>query len=81
VGLILGKRSNAYMGSYAASKAALDSLTRTMAMEFAPNQTQVNVIARGVIPVKQTAVPFQDLVQWGAGRNEEPSNESEWLRR
>jgi NAD(P)-dependent dehydrogenase (short-subunit alcohol dehydrogenase family) len=60
VSSIHGERSNEYMGAYAASKAALDSLTRTMALEFAPYKVRVNAIAPGVVPVERTHQAFQD---------------------
>ena len=58
VSSIHGDRSNEYMGAYAASKAALDSLTRTMAIEFASTNVRVNGIAPGVVPVERTAAAF-----------------------
>ena len=60
VSSIHGERSNEYMGAYAASKAALDSLTRTMAIEFAPHKIRVNAIAPGVVPVERTQEAFKD---------------------
>ncbi len=55
VSSIHGQRSNEYMAAYAASKAALDSLTRTMAIEYASLGIRVNAIAPGVVPVERTA--------------------------
>jgi glucose 1-dehydrogenase len=66
VSSIHGEKSNEYMGAYAASKAALDSLTRTMAIEFAPHNVRVNAIAPGVVPVERTAQAFQDPAIRGA---------------
>eukprot|EP00547_Thalassionema_nitzschioides_P009081 CAMPEP_0194225590 /NCGR_PEP_ID=MMETSP0156-20130528/39958_1 /TAXON_ID=33649 /ORGANISM="Thalassionema nitzschioides, Strain L26-B" /LENGTH=273 /DNA_ID=CAMNT_0038957601 /DNA_START=41 /DNA_END=865 /DNA_ORIENTATION=- len=60
VSSIHGEKSNEYMGAYAASKAALDSLTRTMAIEFAPHNIRVNAIAPGVVPVERTESYFQN---------------------
>ena len=60
VSSIHGERSNEYMGAYAASKAALDSLTRTMAIEYAPYNIRVNAIAPGVVPVERTFQAFQN---------------------
>jgi glucose 1-dehydrogenase len=58
VSSIHGTRSNEYMGAYAASKAALESVTRTMAMEWAAYNIRVNAIAPGVVPVERTAEAF-----------------------
>lgn len=54
VGSIHGDRSNEYMGAYAASKAALESLTRTMAIEYASRGIRANLIAPGIVPVERT---------------------------
>jgi glucose 1-dehydrogenase len=55
-----GTRSVEYMTSYAASKAALESLTRGLAIEYAPDGVRVNAIAPGVVPVERTASIFAD---------------------
>lgn len=55
VSSIHGKKSNEYIAAYAASKAALDSLTRSMAMEYAQHNIRVNSIAPGVVVVERTA--------------------------
>ena len=55
---IHGTRSVEYMTSYAASKAALESLTRGLALEYAPDNVRVNAIAPGVVPVERTAAIF-----------------------
>ena len=60
VSSIQGEKSNEYMGAYAASKSALDSLTRTLAMELASYNIRVNAIAPGVVPVERTKLAFQD---------------------
>lgn len=60
VSSIHGEKSNEYVAAYAASKSALDSLTRSMAMEFAVHNIRVNAIAPGVIPVERTAQIFAD---------------------
>jgi NAD(P)-dependent dehydrogenase (short-subunit alcohol dehydrogenase family) len=60
VSSIHGQRSNEYMGAYAASKAALDSLTRTMAIEYAPYKVRVNAIAPGVVPVERSQSAFSN---------------------
>ena len=53
-------RSVEYMTAYAASKAALESLTRGLACEYAPDDIRVNAIAPGVVPVERTAELFSD---------------------
>jgi glucose 1-dehydrogenase len=58
VSSIHGARSVEYMSAYAASKAALDSLTRGLALEYAPDRIRVNGIAPGVVPVERTADAF-----------------------
>ena len=63
VSSIHGDRSNEYMGAYAASKAALESLTRTMAIEYAPLNIRANAIAPGIVPVERTAQIFKDSPQ------------------
>lgn len=55
---IHGTRSVEYMTSYAATKAALESLTRGLALEYAPDNIRVNAIAPGVVPVERTAAIF-----------------------
>lgn len=55
VSSIHGEKSNEYMAAYAASKAALDSLTRSMAIEYASNRIRVNAIAPGIVAVERTA--------------------------
>jgi glucose 1-dehydrogenase len=60
VSSIHGERSNEYMGAYAASKAALESATRTLALEHAADHIRINAIAPGVVPVERTAKAFSD---------------------
>ena len=55
---IHSEKSNEYMGAYAASKAALDSLTRTLALEYAEYGIRVNALAPGVVPVERTQQAF-----------------------
>jgi glucose 1-dehydrogenase len=57
---IHGSRSVEFMTAYAASKAALDSLTRGLACEFAEDGVRVNAIAPGVVPVERTEQAFAD---------------------
>lgn len=68
VGSIHGDRSNEYMGAYAASKAGLESLTRTMAIEYASRGVRANLIAPGIVPVERTQDLFaanpQALTAW-----------------
>lgn len=60
VSSIHGYRSVEYMTAYAASKAALDSLTRGLALEYALEGVRVNAIAPGFVPVERTAVVLSD---------------------
>jgi len=55
VSSIHGARSVEWMTAYAASKAALDSLTRGLALEYAPGGVRVNAVAPGIVPVERTA--------------------------
>ena len=57
---IHGSRSVEYMSAYAATKAALDSLTQSLACEYAPQGIRVNAIAPGVVPVERTEKAFND---------------------
>ena len=68
VSSIHGERSNEYMGAYAVSKAGLDSLTRTLALEWAVDNVRINAIAPGVVPVERTSKAFDD-----------PVTKKEWL--
>uniref|UniRef100_A0A6U5E7P8 Glucose 1-dehydrogenase n=1 Tax=Corethron hystrix TaxID=216773 RepID=A0A6U5E7P8_9STRA len=51
---IHGAVSVEYMTAYAASKAALDSVTRGLALEYAADRVRVNAVAPGVVPVERT---------------------------
>lgn len=51
---IHGSISVEWMNSYAASKAALDSLTRGLSNEWAPHGVRVNAVAPGIVPVERT---------------------------
>lgn len=61
VGSIHGDRSNEYMGAYAASKAALESLTRTQAIEYGPLGIRANLIAPGIVPVERTEQFYREM--------------------
>eukprot|EP00527_Entomoneis_sp_CCMP2396_P006799 CAMPEP_0198150126 /NCGR_PEP_ID=MMETSP1443-20131203/49559_1 /TAXON_ID=186043 /ORGANISM="Entomoneis sp., Strain CCMP2396" /LENGTH=311 /DNA_ID=CAMNT_0043815343 /DNA_START=87 /DNA_END=1022 /DNA_ORIENTATION=+ len=60
VSSVHGENSNEYMAAYAASKSALDSLTKTMAIEYSPLNVRVNGIAPGVVVVERTDEAFSD---------------------
>jgi len=51
---IHGAVSVEFMTAYAASKAALDSVTRGLALEYAADGVRVNSVAPGVVPVERT---------------------------
>jgi len=51
---IHGSRSVEFFSAYAASKAALNSLTAVQALEWAEHGIRVNALAPGVIPVERT---------------------------
>ncbi|KAL7581526.1 hypothetical protein ACA910_022093 [Epithemia clementina (nom. ined.)] len=70
VSSIYAESSNEYMGAYAASKAALDSLTKTMAIEYAAHNIRVNAIAPGAVVVERTAGALAD-----------PTRQQPWLER
>lgn len=53
-GSFASKFPSAYTGLYAASKAAIDILTRTMAAEWAPYNIRVNAYSPGVIKTDMT---------------------------
>lgn len=70
VSSIHSERSNEYVSAYAVSKAALDALTRSMAMEYATYNIRSNAIAPGVVPVERTAEVFSN-----------PANVEPWAER
>lgn len=55
VSSVHGSRSVEWMSAYAASKAALDSLTKTLGVEWAPDGIRVVGVAPGPVPVERTA--------------------------
>jgi len=58
VSSIAGTRGAMHCGLYSASKAALDSLTRVMAMEWTPQGVRVNAVAPGHIETEGVAEDF-----------------------
>ena len=55
-----GHAGQAGIGAYAAAKAALENLTRTAAIEAAPQRVRVNTLAPGVIATEGTLAAFAD---------------------
>lgn len=51
---IHGQASCEWFAAYAASKAALDAITKVQASEWGPQGVRVNVLAPGVVPVERT---------------------------
>ncbi len=64
---IAGARAAAGCGLYSASKAALDSLTRTMALEWTSRGVRVNAVAPGHVETEGVLEDFR------SGRLDEPS--------
>jgi 3-oxoacyl-[acyl-carrier protein] reductase len=58
-----GQRGEAGHGDYAASKGAIISLVKGVAVELAPRDITVNAVAPGWIDTEMAALPYQ-----GAGR-------------
>jgi len=58
VSSIAGTRGALHCGLYSASKAALDSLTRVMAMEWTPQGVRVNAVAPGHIETEGVTADF-----------------------
>jgi 3-oxoacyl-[acyl-carrier protein] reductase len=58
VSSIAGTRGAVHCGLYSASKAALDSLTRVMAMEWTPQGVRVNGVAPGHIETEGVTADF-----------------------
>jgi NAD(P)-dependent dehydrogenase (short-subunit alcohol dehydrogenase family) len=68
--------------SYSAAKGALVQLTKSMAIELAPFNIQVNAIAPGRIETDMTAPVktkplYQEIMM--ASRAKEPFNDSDWI--
>lgn len=57
---IHGSKSVEFFSAYAASKAAINSLTAVQALEWAPHGIRVNAIAPGVTPVERTEEVLSD---------------------
>jgi 3-oxoacyl-[acyl-carrier protein] reductase len=60
VGSTAGQRGEAAHGDYAASKGALISLVKGVAVELAPQDVTVNCVAPGWIDTEMAAVPYAD---------------------
>jgi 3-oxoacyl-[acyl-carrier protein] reductase len=60
VGSTAGQRGEAFHGDYAASKGALMSLTKGVAIELAPRGITVNCVAPGWIDTEMAAIPYGD---------------------
>jgi 3-oxoacyl-[acyl-carrier protein] reductase len=58
VSSIAGTRGAMHCGLYSASKAALDNLTRVMAMEWTPRGVRVNAVAPGHIETEGVTADF-----------------------
>lgn len=60
---VIGKMGNAGQANYAASKAGIIGLTKSMAKEFAPRGICVNAIAPGFVQTDMTNVLSEDSVK------------------
>jgi 3-oxoacyl-[acyl-carrier protein] reductase len=65
VGSTAGQRGEAHHGDYAASKGALQSLVKGVAVELGPRDITVNCVAPGWIDTEMAEVPYA-----GGGREE-----------
>lgn len=63
VGSTAGQRGEAYHGDYAATKGAVISLVKGVAIELAPRDITVNCVAPGWIDTDMAAIPYE-----GGGR-------------
>lgn len=68
VGSVVGLIGNAGQANYAASKAGLIGLTKSMAREFASRNITANVIAPGFIETDMTAVLSDDVKKAAVGQ-------------
>jgi NAD(P)-dependent dehydrogenase (short-subunit alcohol dehydrogenase family) len=88
-----GHRPAAALSHYAASKAALEHLTRCWALELAPSGIRVNAVAAGptetgaltgmmgLTPDQAAAVEVQERARIPLGRRGVPDDVAEWLVR
>ncbi|WP_297277961.1 3-oxoacyl-[acyl-carrier-protein] reductase [uncultured Brachyspira sp.] len=60
---VIGKMGNAGQANYAAAKAGLIGITKSMAKEFAPRNIRVNAIAPGFIQTDMTDALPEDTVK------------------
>jgi 3-oxoacyl-[acyl-carrier protein] reductase len=59
VGSTAGQRGEAFHADYAASKGALNSLVKGVAIELAPRGITVNCVAPGWIDTEMAAIPYE----------------------
>src|SRR3546814_4635849 len=82
-----GSKAGAPLSYYAASKAAVEHLTRCWALEFAPKKIRVNAIASGPVETtfmqKQMGLPDDviEAIKEHARRSEEHTSELQSLMR
>lgn len=88
-----GQKSGAGLSHYAASKAALEHLTRCWALELAPQGIRVNAVAAGptdsgaltgmmgLSPEQAAAVEEQERRQIPLGRRGQPEDVARWIVR
>lgn len=88
-----GQKSGAGLSHYAASKAALEHLTRCWALELAPRGIRVNAVAAGptesgaltgmmgLSPEQAAAVEEQERRQIPLGRRGQPEDVARWIVR
>ncbi len=54
----------AAVAAYSASKAALESITKSLAIDLGPSNVRVNMIAPGNIDTQMTRAAGEDIVSW-----------------